>query len=173
MYVRGRARRGFSGMRTLGWLVVVLMLVMAVMPTAVAAADGDVSIVQDDNTNGCNGVRTTPGSENTDKQLIGGNLEPGGTARFLITYPVDPEDVAGRTEFEITDCVFIGDDAVAKYFIHFVPNTEDFELEFTLEVPDNAPVGDEYCNYAKTTAAPFDSLVSNLKDSLGYFIVEG
>jgi hypothetical protein len=46
----------------------------------------------------------------------------------------------GREEFEITDCVFIGDDAVAKYFIHFVPNTEDFELEFKLEVPDDAPI---------------------------------
>ena len=92
-------RRGFSGLRTLGWLVVVLMLVMAVMPTAVVAADGDVQIEQDSNTNGCNGVVTTPGSENTDKQLIGGSLEPGGTARFLITYPVDPEDVAGREEF--------------------------------------------------------------------------
>jgi len=173
MYVRGRTRRGFAGIRTLGWLVVVLMLVMAVMPTAVAAADGDVEIDQDNNTNGCNGVVTTPGSENTDKQLIGGSLEPGGTARFLITYPVDPSDVSGREEFEITDCVFIGDDAVAKYFIHFVPNTTDFELEFTLEVPDNAPIGDEYCNYAKTTAAPSQSQASNRKAGPACFIVGG
>src|SRR5262245_23733884 len=119
MYVGGRKRRGFSGLRTLGWLVVVMMLALAVMPTAAIAANGDVEIEQDNNTNGCNGVVTTPGSENTNKQLIGGSLEPGGTARFLITYPVDPADVAGREEFEITDCVFIGDDAVAKYFIHF------------------------------------------------------
>ena len=90
---------------------------------------GDVTIVQDDNTNGCNGVVTTPGSENTLKTLVGGTLEPGGTAEFIISFPVDAEDVTGREEFEITDCVFIGDEAVLKFFISFVPNTEDFELE--------------------------------------------
>ena len=167
-------RRSPPGVRTLGWLVVVLMLAMAVLPSVVIAADpGDVEIVQDDNTNGCNGVRTTPGSENTDKQFIGGSLEPGGTARFLISYPVDPEDVAGREEFEITDCVFIGDTAVAKYFIHLVPNTEDFEFEFTLEIPDDAPIGDEFCNYAKTTAAPSDLQASNRKAGPACFIIGG
>ena len=136
MYTRSRARPGrLPGVRTLGWLVVVLMLVMAVVPAAAIAADGDVTIVQDDNTNGCNGVRTTPGSENTDKQLIGGTLEPGGTAMFLITYPVDPEDVAGREEFEITDCVFIEDTAVLKFFISFVPNTDGLRARAHAEHP--------------------------------------
>ena len=97
MYTRRRARPGrLLGVRTLGWLVVVLMLAMAVLPSAVIAADGDVVVVQADNTNGCNGVRTTPGSENTLKRLVGGTLEPGGTAHFLIDFPVDPEDVRAR-----------------------------------------------------------------------------
>ena len=174
MYSRSRARTGrLLGFRTLGWLVVVLMLVMAVMPTAVIAADGDPTIVQAPTTLGCNGVKTTPGSENTDKQLVGGSLEPGGTAEFLISYPVDPEDVSGREQFVITDCIFINDDAVLKFFITFVPNTENFELELTLNIPDDAPLGAELCNYAKTTAAPSDSQASNRKAGPACFIVGG
>ncbi|HEX7173084.1 MAG TPA: isopeptide-forming domain-containing fimbrial protein [Candidatus Limnocylindria bacterium] len=141
-------------------------------PQTLVSAD-DVEIVQDTTVNGCNGVVTTPGSENTDKRLIAGSLEPGGTATFEISYPVDPDDVAGREEFEITDCVFIEDVAVAKYFIHFVPNTENFLLTFTLEIPDNAPVGDEYCNYAKTTAAPSQSQASNRKAGPACFLIGG
>jgi fimbrial isopeptide formation D2 family protein len=133
----------------------------------------DVEIIQDTTINGCNGVVSTPGSENTDKRLTSGSLEPGGTATFEITYPVDPEDVAGREEFEITDCVFIEDVAVAKYFIHFVPNTENFVLTFTLNIPANAPVGDEYCNYAKTTAAPSQSQASNRKAGPACFLIGG
>ncbi|HET7684902.1 MAG TPA: isopeptide-forming domain-containing fimbrial protein [Candidatus Limnocylindria bacterium] len=153
--------------------VVVGPLAPLVSPmTSVVRAD-DVVITQDDNTNGCNGVVTTPGSENTDKRLIAGSLEPGGTATFEITYPVDPDDVAGREQFEITDCVFIGDEAVAKYFIHFVPNTENFILTFTLSIPSDAPVGDEYCNYAKTTAAPSESQASNRKAGPACFLIGG
>lgn len=141
------------------------------LPSVVRA--DDVVITQDTTINGCNGVVSTPGSENTDKRLIAGSLEPGGTATFEISYPVDPEDVAGREEFEITDCVFIEDVAVAKYFIHFVPNTENFLLTFTLEIPDDAPVGDEYCNYAKTTAAPSQSQASNRKAGPACFLIGG
>jgi uncharacterized repeat protein (TIGR01451 family)/fimbrial isopeptide formation D2 family protein len=133
----------------------------------------DVVITQDDDTNGCNGVVSTPGSENTEKRLVSGSLEPGGTATFEISYPVDPADVAGRTEFEITDCVFIEDVAVAKYFVHFVPNTENYVLTFTLNIPSDAPVGDEYCNYAKTTAAPSTSQASNRKAGPACFLIGG
>ena len=107
------------------------MLVMAVLLTAVSAADGDVTIDQDDNTNGCNGVRTTRAARTPTSSSSAARSSQGGTAAFLITYPVDPEDVAGREEFEITDCVFIEDTAVLKFFISFVPNTEDFELTLT------------------------------------------
>lgn len=141
-------------------------------PTTLVSAD-DVRIVQDTTINGCNGVVSTPGSENTDKRLIAGSLEPGGTATFEISYPVDPDDVAGREEFEITDCVFIEDVAVAKYFVSFVPNTENFILTFTLNIPEDAPVGDEYCNYAKTTAAPSESQASNRKAGPACFLIGG
>jgi hypothetical protein len=63
--------------------------------------------------------------------------------------------------------------AVAKYFIHFVPNTENFVLTFTLNIPANAPVGDEYCNYAKTTAAPSQSQASNRKAGPACFLIGG
>ncbi len=162
-------------------VVIALLMNLVIGPLAPALQSGghstvradDVEIEQDDTINGCNGVVTTPGSENTNKRLIAGSLEPGGTATFEISYPVDPEDVAGREEFEITDCVFIEDVAVAKYFIHFVPNTENFLLTFTLEIPDDAPVGDEYCNYAKTTAAPSQSQASNRKAGPACFLIGG
>jgi hypothetical protein len=157
----------------LGWLVVALLLAMSVLPASARAAAGDPVVTQESGINGCNGVRTTPGSENTDKQLIGGTLAPGGTARFLISYPVDPADVAGRTTFEITDCVFIADVAVTKYTVSFVPNTANYELEFTLNIPSDAPIGAEYCNYAKTTAAPSTSQASNRKAGPACFIIGG
>ena len=161
-------------------VVIALLMNLLIGPLAPLVGSGqslvradDVVITQDDNTNGCNGVVSTPGSENTDKRLIDGSLEPGGTATFEISYPVDPDDVAGREEFEITDCVFIEDVAVAKYFIHFVPNTENFILTFTLNIPADAPVGDEYCNYAKTTAAPSESQASNRKAGPACFLIGG
>ena len=167
----------------LGLIPVVIALLMNLLigPLAPVLQDGvqtvvradDVVITQDDDTNGCNGVVSTPGSENTDKRLVSGSLEPGGTATFEISYPVDPEDVSGREQFEITDCVFIEDVAVAKYFIHFVPNTENFILTFTLNIPADAPVGDEYCNYAKTTAAPSQSQASNRKAGPACFLIGG
>lgn len=73
----------------------------------------------------------------------------------------------------ITDCVFINGTAVAKYSVSFVPNTVNFVLVFTLHVPDNAPIGDEYCNYAKTTAAPSQSQASNRKAGPACFIIGG
>jgi len=162
--------------KAIGWLTVVMLLTAALLgPSAsrsLATHDG-VHVVLADDTNGCMGVRSTPGSENTNKQLIGGTLEPGGSATFLITYPVDPTDVAGRTTFVITDCVFVNDVAVLKYEVSFVPNTEFFTLTFTLDIPADAPIGGEYCNYAKTTAAPSESQASNRKAGPACFIVGG
>ena len=104
---------------------------------------------------------------------IGGSLEPGGTATFEISFPVDPEDVAGRTTFVITDCVFIDGEAALKYSSSFVPNTENFILTFTLQIPAGTPIGAEYCNYAKTTAAPSQSQASNRKAGPACFVVGG
>ena len=148
--------------------------------TTALAAPGDPIITQADDASGCMGVVSTPGSENTLKRLISGSLEPGGTATFEISFPVDAEDVGG--DFRITDCVFIDTDgdgdteegeAVAKYFIDFVPNNEDFILTFTLNIPADAPIGDEYCNFAKTTESPSASQASNRKAGPACFVIGG
>jgi hypothetical protein len=160
-----------SGRRA-GGLAVTVMMMVALLPSVAVAADDPVVTLRAD-VNGCNGVRTTPGSENTLKRLVGGTLEPGGTAIFEISFPVDPADVAGRTTFVITDCVFVDDQAVLKYSVSFVPNTEDFTLTIALDIPAGAPLGSEYCNYAKTTAAPSESQASNRKAGPACFIVGG
>ena len=150
-----------------------LFATSAAAPRPALAAAGDPVVTLEDGVNGCNGVRPTPGSENTNKRLIGGSLTPGGSATFEISYPVDPEDVAGRETFVITDCVFIGGQAALKYSVSFVPNTENFLLTFTLKIPAGTPIGAEYCNYAKTTAAPSSSQASNRKAGPACFIVGG
>jgi hypothetical protein len=119
----------------------------------------------------CEGTRTTPGSENTTKRLIAGNLEPGGTVTFEINYPVDASDVNGN--FAITDCVFINDKAAIKYTVSFVPNNTAFLLTFNLVIPPDTPIGAQYCNYAKTTQSPSASQASNRKANPACFFVGG
>src|SRR4029078_5462112 len=125
---------------------VALFATSAAIPKPALAA-GPVVTLQSV-TNGCLGVRPTPGSENTNKRLVSGSLVPGGTATFEISFPVTAADVGG--DFRITDCVFIGGTAKLKYFVDFVPNNENFLLTFTLHIPAGTPIGAEYCNYAKT-----------------------
>jgi fimbrial isopeptide formation D2 family protein len=168
-----RSRKGFVLFwATLFILSIALQYVAAMAPRTALAADAPV-VTLEDGTNGCQGVLPTPGSENTNKRLIGGSLVPGGTATFEISFPVDPEDVAGRTTFVITDCVFIDGKAALKYSVSFVPNTENFILTFTLQIPPGTPLGAEYCNFAKTTAAPSNSQASNRKAGPACFIVGG
>jgi Domain of unknown function (DUF5979) len=172
--VRSLTKRGMP--KPFAILIAVLMALYFVPFSALSsasAAAGDPVVTQESGINGCEGVRTTPGSENTDKRLIAGNLEPGGTVTFQITYPVDPTDVAGRTTFVITDCVFIDGDAALKYTVSFVPNTTDFILTFNLVIPPDAPIGAQYCNFAKTTAAPSQSQASNRKAGPACFFIGG
>ncbi|HEY4608437.1 MAG TPA: SpaA isopeptide-forming pilin-related protein, partial [Ilumatobacteraceae bacterium] len=149
-----------------------LFATAAAMPKSALAADGDPVVTQVE-AKGCNGVLPTPGSENTNKRLVGGSLVPGGSATFEISYPVSASDVAGRTTFVIDDCVFIDGTAALEYEVSFVPNTENFLLTFTLQIPAGTPIGAEYCNYAKTTAAPSDSPASNRKAGPACFVVGG
>ena len=170
----GRTRGSF----TLFWAVLfVLSLALQygsfAAPRVVLGAAGDPVVTLEDGVNGCNGVRPTPGSENTNKRLVGGSLQPGGTATFEISFPVDPADVSGRETFVVTDCVFINDTAVLKYSVSFVPNTENFILTITLDIPVGTPLGSQYCNYAKTTAAPSSSQASNRKAGPACFTVGG
>ena len=147
---------------------------------ALAPANGDVGdtpvVTLEDGINGCNGVRPTPGSENTTKRLdpdFPSNFDPGGTVGFIIDYPVDPTDVSGRETFVITDCVFVDGEAVAKYSVSFVPNTTDFQLRFAVPIAPGTPLGAAFCNYAKTTAAPSQSQASNRKAGPACFTVGG
>jgi uncharacterized repeat protein (TIGR01451 family) len=146
-----------------------LQYAAAATPASVLAA-GPV-VTQEQGVAGCNGVVPTPGSENTNKRLVSGSLEPGGTATFEISFPVDASDVGG--DFAITDCVFIDNNAAIKYTVAFVPNTENFLLTFTLQIPAGTPLGAEYCNYAKTTQSPSTSQASNRKAGPACFIVGG
>jgi len=164
----GRLRRALAVTATAALASIALPFVGGIAPAA--AATGPV-VTLESGIAGCNGVRTTPGSENTTKRLVAGNLEPGGSVTFEINFPVNAADVGG--DFAITDCVFINDTAVQKYSVSFVPNNTAFLLTFTLTIPANAPIGAEYCNYAKTTQSPSASQASNRKANPACFHVGG
>ena len=148
-----------------------LQYASAAAPQAALAAAGDPIIVPDPTPNGCNGVLPTPGSENTLKRLVGGDLLPGGTAEYEIIFPVTAEDVGGN--FEITDCVFI--DGVARSSTSSIScrTTRPSSWTLTLNIPPGTPIGAEFCNYAKTTASPSASQASNRKAGPACFIVGG
>jgi hypothetical protein len=169
--IRNTARRALAVAAAAALTSIAVPLALSV--TAAGAAAGDPVVTLQSGVNGCEGVRPTPGSENTNKRLIGGDLEPGGLVTFEISYPVSASDVAGRTTFTITDCVFINGDAVLKYTVDFVPNTENFLLTFQLAIPADEPIGAQYCNDAKTTAAPSDSPASNRKAGPACFFIGG
>jgi hypothetical protein len=138
--------------------------VRAAAPVVVLKAD----------TNGCNGVVTTPGSENTTKELVGGTLEPGGTATFRFTFPATVDGNPGQEEWKLTDCVFVDDKAFQKFTVTALENdVSPVIIEFTLDIPADAPVGGEYCNYGKTTETPSDPQASNRKAGPACFVIGG
>src|SRR4051812_5505281 len=149
-------------------LTIGLQYVALATPRSTLAA---TVITPDPTPNGCEGVVTTPGSENTNKRLVGGDLIPGGSATYEISFPVDASDVGG--DFKITDCVYIDGVATLKFFVDFVPNTENFVLTFTLPIPAGTDLGSEFCNYAKTTESPSQSQASNRKAGPACFVVGG
>ncbi len=102
-------------------------------------------------------------------RLVGGSMQPGGTAIFEITYPVNASSVG--KQFTINDCAFINDVAALKYTVSFVPSNQSFVLHMTLAVPSDAPVGGTYCNYAKTTGSPTASQASQRKAGPACFII--
>lgn len=155
-----------------------LGLVLSAAGAATAVASPALPLVTagpvvtlEEGTSGCHGVVATPGSENTSKTLAGGSMQPGETAVFDIEYPVDPDDV-GDT-FTITDCVFVDGDALSRYSISFVPNNAAYTLTYAIDIPEDAEIGAEYCNYAKTTAGPSASQASNRKANPACFNVGG
>jgi hypothetical protein len=135
---------------------------------------GAVTVTLEDGIEGCMGVRTTPGSENTTKELVGGTLEPGGTATFRFTFPAEVSGNPGQEEWKITDCVFLNGDPLQKYTVTALANdVSPVIIEFTLTIPADAPIGSEYCDYAKTTETPSDAQASNRKAGPACFIVGG
>jgi uncharacterized repeat protein (TIGR01451 family) len=169
--IYSHAKRSLATLVSL--LLVLVWVPAALMSTPASAASGATTVTPVPVNENCNGVIPTPGSENTEKKLIGGTLEPGGTAIFEITYPIDPADI-GQT-FTVTDCPVLGanvHDAQAYQFT-FVPNNTSFTVEFTLIIPADTPIGTSYCNYAKTTASPSAPQASNRKAGPACFTVGG
>lgn len=144
-------------------------LVVAAMLASTAVADhGGTHVELQPDTKGCTGVLPSTDG-NTDMRVVGGTMEPGGTAVFEITYPLDASSVG--KEFTITACAFINDVATMKYLVSFVPSNQSFVLQMTFAIPDDAPVGGMYCNYAKTTRSPTAAQASQRKAGPACFII--
>lgn len=179
---KGQVSAGSSVVIILSILVLVLATAFFVRPLVQDALGAAPTVTLEDDTTGCNGVRSTPGSENTTKELVGGTLEPGGTATFRFTFPATVQGNPGQEEWKLTDCVFLDTDltddkdgdALAKYTVTALENdVSPVVIEFTLTIPSDAPVGSEFCNYGKTTETPSDSQGSNRKAGPACFIVGG
>jgi hypothetical protein len=142
-----------------------IALVCAAILAAPAVA---AEVMLQPDTKGCQGVLPSSGG-NTDMSLVGGTLTPGGTAIFQITYPLDGSDLG--KQFTITACAFINDVAALKYLVSFVPSNQFYTLQMTFAVPAGAPVGGQYCNYAKTTRSPTAAQASQRKAGPSCFII--
>jgi hypothetical protein len=158
-------------------LISVLALVLSaayLVRPLVPSVFADTTVTLEDGIEGCMGVRTTPGSENTTKELVGGTLEPGGTATFRFTFPAEVDGNPGQEEWKLTDCVFINDEPQQKYTVTSLENdVSPVIIEFTLTIPADTEIGDEFCNYAKTTETPSDPQASNRKAGPACFIIGG
>ena len=120
-------------------LVLIVAGILAVVAPTALAATADL----EDGIEGCMGVRTTPGSDNTTKELVGGSLEPGGTARFRFTFPAEVDGNPGQEEWKITDCVFINDEPQQKYTVTSLENdVSPVIIEFTLTIPADTEIGE-------------------------------
>jgi hypothetical protein len=173
-------RRWLKRLGPVGIALALVAAPLALLPLRADAASGDAVLTQDTTINGCNGVLPTPGSENTTKRLdpaFASDFNPGGVVGYIIDFPVDADQVGG--DFRITDCVYVdppgagSDEPIAKYFIDFVPNTESFQLRFSVDIPEGTALGSQFCNYAKTTQSPSASQASNRKAGPACFTVGG
>ena len=152
-----------------GQLNLVRPIVAALIGVALLSAPAVAAEVElQADTKGCNGVLPSTDG-NTDMQLVGGTLTPGGTAVFEITYPLDSSDLG--KQFTILACAFINDAAELKYIVSFVPSNDTFRLRMIFAIPDDAPVGGTYCNYTKTTGSPTAAQSSQRKAGPTCFII--
>ena len=139
------------------------------------ATHGGVHAVQVTmNGESCNGIKTTPGSENTTKEVIGGTLEPGGFVDFQFTFPAEVDGNSGQETWKLDDCVFLNDEAFQKFEVTaFANDVSPVIIQFRVDIPADAPIGAEYCNYGKTTQTPSDAQASNRKAGPACFIIGG
>jgi hypothetical protein len=140
----------------------------AMLASTALANHGGTHVTLQPDTKGCTGVLPSTDG-NTDMRVVGGTMVPGGTAVFEITYPLDASSVG--KEFTITACAFINDVATLKYLVSFVPSNQSFVLQMTFAVPNDAPVGGLYCNYAKTTRSPTAAQASQRKAGPACFVI--
>jgi hypothetical protein len=144
------------------------LLGAAMLASTALATHGGAHVTLQADTKGCTGVLPSTDG-NTDMRVVGGTQEPGGTAIFEITYPVNPSSVG--KQFSIIACAFIDDVARLKYLVTFVPSNESFVLQMTFAIPEDAPVGGLYCNYAKTTRSPTAAQASQRKAGPACFVI--
>jgi len=156
--VCSRAVRAFS----------MALVAAAMVASTVVATHGGTHVTLQSDTKGCTGVLPSTDG-NTDMRLVGGTLVPGGTAVFEINYPLNASSLGKN--FTITACAFINDVAALKYLVSFVPSNQSFVLRMTFAVPEDAPVGGVYCNYAKTTRSPTAAQASQRKAGPACFII--
>jgi hypothetical protein len=162
-----RAMRAIVNSRRVG-STMAAGLVAVLFAAPAGAIHGEPHVVLQQGTNGCTGVLPSTDG-NTDMRLVGGSLTPGGTAVFEISYPVNASSVG--KEFTINDCAFINDVPALKYTVSFVPSNQSFVLRMTLGIPEDAPVGGLYCNYAKTTGSPTAAQASQRKAGPACFVI--
>jgi uncharacterized protein DUF5979 len=161
----------------------VMVVALAILSTFAQAAfaqlgSDDPNVTFTTKSENCHGILDTPGSFFTLKTLTGGQLIPGGTATYQISYPVDLAHVGD--EFVIADCVLIGSGSDLKKYdvldqgeFHGVVNNTSFKVEFHVSIPADAPVGVRVCNLAKTTSGPSAPQASNRKAAPACFTVGG
>src|SRR5262245_53174815 len=94
-------------------VVLIMLAVISVPQLAFADLNPPPGVTFTNKTEDCNGIIPTPGSENTNKTLIGGSLVPGGNAVYQITFPTDPNNVG---DWAIADCVIYGTGADLKTY---------------------------------------------------------
>jgi hypothetical protein len=148
---------------------VALAAVIALSFPGGVAADHGTHVTLEPDTRGCNGVLPSTDG-NTDMRFVGGSMQPGSTALYEITYPVNAGSVG--KQFTILDCAFIDGVAALRYTVSFVPSNQAYVLTMALAIPASAPVGALYCNYAKTTGSPTASQGSQRKAGPACFTIQ-
>lgn len=129
-----------------------LLLSIVALAGPVRAASGDV----EESKGSLNSCQQTDPDGTTTKDVTGGTLTQGGTATFTVTY--EPLPGNEDDEFNISDCLFVGDVAVAAWDVTAVKG--DGSVTFTVDLPSGdelaaideeeesaTATATEYCNY--------------------------